>query len=294
MLLYDLSGNRFPSPLSAAQIGEQFHAGRLHRDSPCRVSGQKEWRTVDELFPLLKYDSSPSLASSVEKIPRRSLSHGEILFGGALLGGVLIAAYLSSHYFWTPPPAVVRHSPLIHAASPQYAMQPAKVHPDFPPAGQSQPMAAVPVIRSYATPPPLATPAPAIVPANSRAEDDRLRREKLQQEQAALAERMRDERRAEEVARVHARGINHVIPLDEYSNVPVGGIMVQVMIHDNDTTSFDVWLNGSRRHEVKKEKGITASGTDETLIYSGGNARLYYVWEISGKLNHCLLRVREN
>lgn len=33
--------------------------------------------------------------------------------------------------------------------------------------------------------------------------------------------------------------------------------------------------------------------TDETLIYSTGATALYYVWEISGTLNHCLLRVRE-
>ncbi|MGI9087483.1 MAG: hypothetical protein ACR2HH_07065 [Chthoniobacterales bacterium] len=65
-------------------------------------------------------------------------------------------------------------------------------------------------------------------------------------------------------------------------------------IHDNDVTSFDVWINGSWRREVKKEKGITQSGTDETFIYNNGRASLYYVWEISGKLNYCSLRVRNN
>ena len=65
-------------------------------------------------------------------------------------------------------------------------------------------------------------------------------------------------------------------------------------IHENDVTSFDVWINGSHRREVPKQKGITQSRTDETLIYDGGRARLYYVWEPSGKLNHCLLRVRED
>jgi hypothetical protein len=67
-----------------------------------------------------------------------------------------------------------------------------------------------------------------------------------------------------------------------------------VKIHDNDVTSFDVWAGGQWRREVPKQKGITQSGTDETLIYNTGRARLYYVWEQSGKLNHCLLRVRED
>jgi hypothetical protein len=75
--------------------------------------------------------------------------------------------------------------------------------------------------------------------------------------------------------------------------VNVGGSPVTVMIHDNDVTSFDVWINGFHRRQVRKEKGITQSRTDETLIYGNGRARLYYVWEISGKVDHCRLRVRE-
>lgn len=46
--------------------------------------------------------------------------------------------------------------------------------------------------------------------------------------------------------------------------------------------------------EVRKQKGISHSRTDETFVYGNERASLYYVWEISGQLNHCLLRVREN
>ena len=46
-------------------------------------------------------------------------------------------------------------------------------------------------------------------------------------------------------------------------------------------------------HEVEKQEGISHNRTDETLLYQSACASLYYVWEISGKLNHCLLRVRE-
>src|SRR4051794_19892062 len=47
------------------------------------------------------------------------------------------------------------------------------------------------------------------------------------------------------------------------------------------------------RRAMKKEQGISGSPTDETLIYTDGRTSLYYVWEISGRLNHCLLRSRE-
>lgn len=91
-----------------------------------------------------------------------------------------------------------------------------------------------------------------------------------------------------------ARGQDAIIPLDQPCVVNVGGSPVTVKIHDNDVTSFDVWINGSYRREVRKQKGITQSRTDETIIYDSGRARLYYVWELSGKLNHCRLRVRED
>ena len=45
-----------------------------------------------------------------------------------------------------------------------------------------------------------------------------------------------------------------------------------------------------RPHGRQRHKG---SGTDEALIYNNGRASLYYVWELSGQLNHCRLRVRE-
>ena len=123
-------------------------------------------------------------------------------------------------------------------------------------------------------------------------------------QQRKLAETRRPvEQRAPEHAQVQAEraaaerkaaGQDAIIPLDRETPVNVGGYIVNVMIHENDTTSFDVWINGLRRREVPKQKGITGSRTDETLIYGSGRARLYYVWEISGELNHCRLRVRED
>ncbi len=70
--------------------------------------------------------------------------------------------------------------------------------------------------------------------------------------------------------------------------------MVSVRVLDNDVTSFDVCINGAWHRDVKKEKGLSHSGTDETLIYTDSGASLYYVWEISGELNSCRLRVRDH
>ena len=124
--------------------------------------------------------------------------------------------------------------------------------------------------------------------------EQRRQAEERQREQAA-AQAERDRLMAER-ARLEqkAAGRDTIIALDQQGIVIVGGNSVSVKIHDNDVTSFDVWIDGSRRRGVRKQKGITQSGTDETLIYAIGRARLYYVWELSGQLNHCRLRVRED
>lgn len=83
-----------------------------------------------------------------------------------------------------------------------------------------------------------------------------------------------------------------IVPLDRDVTVQTPDAAVSLRIHDNDVTSFDVWVNGGLRRNVTKEKGISRSRTDETLIYGSGRTSLYYVWEISGTLNHCIVRVR--
>ena len=127
---------------------------------------------------------------------------------------------------------------------------------------------------------------------NTRVAAEQRQREQTAREQAALADQMRanDERQRQEAER--AAGTDYHVPLDENYVIRVGGSPVSVKVHDNDVTSFDIWLNGRLYREVPKHKGITHSGTDETFLYRNAAASLYYVWEISGVLNHCLLRVR--
>jgi hypothetical protein len=57
-MLYEVLAPGYHSPLTKTQITELFHAGRLERNHPCKPLSQKHWRTVDELFPLLKYQSA--------------------------------------------------------------------------------------------------------------------------------------------------------------------------------------------------------------------------------------------
>jgi hypothetical protein len=94
MHLFDILQDGYHTPLTAAQIADLFHAGRLDRHTPCKPVAKKEWRTLDELFPLLKYDNKsprfadPSLHSSREDSLRQSTvdflkSLVPSLFGGA-------------------------------------------------------------------------------------------------------------------------------------------------------------------------------------------------------------------
>lgn len=64
MKLYELLVEGYHTPLSAEEIAKLYSAGRLRKTDPCREAGTQQWRTVDELFPLLKYDSRSPASSS--------------------------------------------------------------------------------------------------------------------------------------------------------------------------------------------------------------------------------------
>lgn len=60
VIRYEVDAEGFFTPLTADQIAELYAAGRLRNSDHCRVQGEKGWRTIDELFPLLKYDTCVS------------------------------------------------------------------------------------------------------------------------------------------------------------------------------------------------------------------------------------------
>lgn|GEM_PF-6625670 len=283
MHFYEVLADGYHSPLTKTQIAELFQAGRLRRNHPCKLISQKNWRTIDELFPLLKYQSAvpPSYYSpaSDARITRR---HILII---ALLVAVVAAGLW---YYFRPKEAdsvalssvTVRHWPRTISSAPTPAVN---IPSTAPVAAYEPPVIVEGVHEAHYAPPRSAT---------------------LQQEQPAEQRRQAEQRQQNEIQRnrlaeranleLKAAGHDLIIPLDQDEIVSFGGMSVRVKVHDNDVSTFDVWINGEWRRAVPKQKGISHSGTDETLIYDGGSARLYYVWEPSGKLNHCLLRIRED
>lgn len=289
MNFYEVLADGYHSPLTKTQIAELFQTGRLSREHPCKPLRQKKWQTIDELFPLLKYQSAwPASYYSPETDARSARLH--IVMFSLLVAALLAAA--SSYYFASPgveridrPPVTVRDWPKTVPIAPTSVTQQTANIPSTAPVT----VYASPVIVEGAHETNYAP------PATADSQQARLAEQRRQAEQRQR-EQSEQNRLAAERANVERKAAGHdlVIPLDEERVVSFAGMSVQVKIHDNDVTTFDVWINGRWRHEVRKQKGISHSGTDETLIYDGGIARLYYVWEPSGKLNHCMLRVREN
>jgi hypothetical protein len=60
---YEVMVDACSGPLAAEEIVQLFREGKIRRSDPCRELGQKQWRTIDEIFPLLKYDRSGVPAS---------------------------------------------------------------------------------------------------------------------------------------------------------------------------------------------------------------------------------------
>ena len=57
MKFYELQVEGYHTPLSPDQIADLYRAGRLRNSDPCREIASPRWKTIDELFPLLKHDS---------------------------------------------------------------------------------------------------------------------------------------------------------------------------------------------------------------------------------------------
>jgi hypothetical protein len=295
--LFEILQDGFHTPLNETQIADLFNAGRLGRHTRCKPAKQTEWRTIDELFPLLKYHTAWQFGEQPQS------SNSEFRFRRPIvlaMGVVAAAAATLVIYLFSQ-----RESPLdkritaIH--SPAISATPSRVRrAPVPSTRRIQNTTSAPNTASFSN----AAANPVVVRGEEpdrqaymrSAESDRIA-EQARREQAEAQLRREHELEAARQQKLleeqKAAGREEHVPLDEWHIVNVGGESVRVKIRDNDVTSFDVWINYGSRHEVKKEKGISHSQTDETLIYSNGRASLYYVWEISGRINHCLLRVRD-
>ena len=286
MDLYDVLSEGCHTPLNPEQIANLFQAGSLGPNEPCRQVGARSWRTLDELFPLLKYGPVSELKAQPD--PEKRDWNG-LLLGGAIGFAVALAIATTGFLYFRPVEYPARAA---RPASRVLLPVVARITPT--PARLDRVLASKPSYSTHtyrdSTPD-----QHAVVQANlARLEQERRDRLQLANEKAAMADRMRRENEEQEKLAQRAAGTDFVVPLDEYFPISCPSLSATVKVHDNDVTSFDIWVNGSHYPDMPKRKGITHSGTDETAVYNNGRATLYYVWEISGRLNHCLLRVREN
>jgi hypothetical protein len=277
---YDVLAEGYHTPLTRTQIADLFHAGRLARDYPCKEVEKKEWRTIDELFPLLKYDAAlpfvdKSAARPNSQAPYRALAV-------AISALLLSAATLALYFGLEGEPDTSRDWSSMKPAS----SSPARFTPSSPSVN-----GAVVTTNTSAGVPKLDA-----LSQQSELVQERLNAAQKEREQSQAVRLAQERANAEqrERERQKAAGKTVRIPLDQFTIVPnVGGSNVTVKIHDHDITAIDVWTPSGGPVRMTKQKGISNSRTDETLIYWNGRAQLYYVWEISGNLNHCLLRVRD-
>ena len=268
MAPYTILADGCRTSLTAEEIAELFYQGQITRDTPCKHLGKPSWQTVDELFALLKYSAHPTS----DLILRQEPSRGWLALTVICLMIVIIAGGLV----------------LFDVRSRHVQQQIATVPTTVSRMQQFRSPHTVSLV-----PPNVSVSAENATATESSIATQQLPAQQSRSEQAARADEMRATFAQQEVARRRAAGTNVIVPLDETTAVNVGGTTLNVRIHDNDVASFDVWVNGRHSHEVPKQKGISGSRTDETLIYHNARASLYYVWELSGELNHCLLRVRD-
>lgn len=264
MQFYDVVAGGHRTALTRTQISGLFQAGQLAGNDLCKEAEQAEWRTIEELFPLLKCGTSPRSLYQPDELhsPRPRV----VALTAAISIFVISAGALAGYFFWRSGAQASRN-----ATSPTAAVNP-------------RPPVTYTIENPY------------FPSQQERAAQERLKAAQRAREQLETA-RLAEERAAAEKKERDLQepaGRTERIPFDQSSIVPnVGGSDVTVKIHDNDATTFDVWIDGTRRRRVAKRKGTSGSLTDETLIYSNSRARLYYVNESSGKPNHCLLRVRD-
>lgn len=298
MQLYELSGCGYHTPLSPSEIAKLFQAARIHRDTRCRAIDGPAWRTIDELFPLLKYDNSGGSADSSDQAGRPSFTSRHKVVAVAV--GTIAAAIafaLGALYASSSRPA--KTPVLQRRTSADTTTLPLSAASNSSSGFSSQALPSS-TARNSVTTQALAAPTSEIGSDRRVAEErrtalveDQRRREQEQRNQAMNAQRFREKNARDAAQSQRDTGIDTIVPLDAYYPINVGGSSVTVKVHDHDVTSFGIWINGRHYPQLKKNKGISQSRTDETLVYDSGSAQLYYVWELSGKLNHCRMRVRQ-
>jgi hypothetical protein len=82
------------------------------------------------------------------------------------------------------------------------------------------------------------------------------------------------------------------LKLDTFTSLPsVGGHPLRLAIHDDGMKSIRVVFGYDPPVEFPKASGFDKDGSNETLIYTYKNARLYYVNTICAS-GECLVRLK--
>ncbi len=102
MDLYEVMAEGCHKLLNSQEIAVLYHAGELTRHDPCKPLGKTLWRTIDELFPLLKDDEGDSdLFASAATPARKPFPVLTLcLFTAALLASVVHFAWNRAHDEW--------------------------------------------------------------------------------------------------------------------------------------------------------------------------------------------------
>ena len=67
MLLFNVQKYGVHKPLTREQITELFHDAHLKRSDKCKPASKSDWQTIDEVFPLLKYDGTYVHVSALQE-----------------------------------------------------------------------------------------------------------------------------------------------------------------------------------------------------------------------------------
>ena len=61
-------------PMPLRDIRKLYHEGAVSRHTPCRERGERTWSTVDDMFPMLKYEPRSKLCIAGWSGPMRRVA----------------------------------------------------------------------------------------------------------------------------------------------------------------------------------------------------------------------------
>ena len=94
VLFYDVVTGGARKSLTKTQIADLFQIGHLVLNDPCKQVEQQEWRTIDDLFPFLKYETTAR--SLYQPADLHNPHRGKLVWSASVL--VLLVASLAGYF----------------------------------------------------------------------------------------------------------------------------------------------------------------------------------------------------